>query len=381
MAINAAVAGVLQSQRERTIRDESEFNLSKLLENPNVFRDRIETIESVLQDVESQTLFCPPKESSAKQKESQLEAFLEQVQERIDRSTRYRKLAGTSLFFLAFVLLVFAQRDSQVLYGIESSLLDFVIGDIPTYISGGFMNSGVGATGYIRSPDDLYSWLQQSILHTAFQDPVCGDGVCDSPAEYPGFGRFGCIADCGKYPNLTSVSLSLKDVIADSRVLLGWDLTLLDSSLDPSRSKFSYNIYSDTMNAFVFEQDIDNETIAVELPDGQYTLVLYQTKPTTDLVDLTTIEHYLRLVQSTVPANQQLNSFDYGDARELVASATLMIENIIDYCSKLTNQSPDSKCETLDVTGAGAKRQKVHEETNPEEQEQEGLFADPVGKV
>ncbi|EKX32346.1 hypothetical protein GUITHDRAFT_121487 [Guillardia theta CCMP2712] len=350
MALNAAVAGVLQHQRESRSYEDAEFDLNRVLENPNVFRNRIETIDSVLHDVESQTLFCPPKESSEKQKESKLQAFLEQVQSRIDRSTRYRKLAGTSLFFLLFILLVFVQRDSQTLFAIESSLLDFLIGDLPTYLSGGFMNSGVGATGYIRNNDDLYSWLQQSILPSVFQDPVCGDGVCDSPAEYPGFGRFGCIPDCGKYPNLTSVSLSLKDVIADSGALLGWDLTLLDSSLDPSRSKFTYNIYSDTMNAFVFEQDIDNATLSLELPDGQYTLVMYQTKQTTDLVDLSTIEHYLRLVQSTVPPNQQLNSFDYGDTRELIASVTLMIENIIDYCSKLVNQSPDSKCETLDVT-------------------------------
>ena len=30
-----------------------------------------------------------------------------------------------------------------------------------------------------------------------FTDPTCGDGVCDAPAEFPAYGRFGCAADCG----------------------------------------------------------------------------------------------------------------------------------------------------------------------------------------
>ena len=39
-------------------------------------------------------------------------------------------------------------------------------------------------------------WLQTSIL-PAWGDPECGDNVCVSPKEYPGFGRFGCVSDCG----------------------------------------------------------------------------------------------------------------------------------------------------------------------------------------
>lgn len=36
-----------------------------------------------------------------------------------------------------------------------------------------------------------------ALLFPLWNDPVCGDGVCSFPVEYPAFGRFGCIADCG----------------------------------------------------------------------------------------------------------------------------------------------------------------------------------------
>ena len=37
---------------------------------------------------------------------------------------------------------------------------------------------------------------------------MCGDGEC-SQAEFPGFGRFGCTADCGPYTHLTRLSVEI----------------------------------------------------------------------------------------------------------------------------------------------------------------------------
>ena len=42
-------------------------------------------------------------------------------------------------------------------------------------------------------------------------------------------------------------------------------------------SKFTYNIYSHTMGDFLFEKDLDNQTVSVAVPDGEYELFLYQT--------------------------------------------------------------------------------------------------------
>ena len=41
-------------------------------------------------------------------------------------------------------------------------------------------------------------------------------------------------------------------------------------------SKFTYNIYSHTMGDFLFEKDLDNQTVSVAVPDGEYELFLYQ---------------------------------------------------------------------------------------------------------
>lgn len=61
------------------------------------------------------------------------------------------------------------------------------------------------------SSDDVLSWLQ-STLTAIWVDPVCGDGICETPFEYASFGRFGCRADCGKLSeiqNLTIVQIDL----------------------------------------------------------------------------------------------------------------------------------------------------------------------------
>ena len=67
-----------------------------------------------------------------------------------------------------------------------------------------------GSTQY-GSSDDVLSWLQ-STLTAIWVDPVCGDGICETPFEYASFGRFGCRADCGKLSeiqNLTIVQIDL----------------------------------------------------------------------------------------------------------------------------------------------------------------------------
>lgn len=40
----------------------------------------------------------------------------------------------------------------------------------------------------IASVDDVYAWLH-SLLEAVWRDPVCGDGVCESPFEYAQYGE------------------------------------------------------------------------------------------------------------------------------------------------------------------------------------------------
>ena len=47
---------------------------------------------------------------------------------------------------------------------------------------------------------------------------------------------------------------------------------------DPKRARFLYNIFSVTMGDFLFEQDINQSTLTVEVPDGELILFVYQDK-------------------------------------------------------------------------------------------------------
>ena len=61
------------------------------------------------------------------------------------------------------------------------------------------------------SSDDVLNWLSTT-LTAIWVDPVCGDGVCETPFEYASFGRFGCRADCGELAevqNLTTLQIDL----------------------------------------------------------------------------------------------------------------------------------------------------------------------------
>lgn len=51
-----------------------------------------------------------------------------------------------------------------------------------------------------------------AVAQAVWVDPVCGDGVCESPWEFASYSSFGCRADCGKLQdvqNLTSIQVDL----------------------------------------------------------------------------------------------------------------------------------------------------------------------------
>lgn len=56
---------------------------------------------------------------------------------------------------------------------------------------------GGGIATEVSSPADIYEYLNSTIIQPLWADPVCGDGICDRPIEFAGFGRFGCTPDCG----------------------------------------------------------------------------------------------------------------------------------------------------------------------------------------
>ena len=61
-------------------------------------------------------------------------------------------------------------------------------------------------------------------------DPPCGDGSCDYPLEFPAFGRFGCEADCGKFPNTTDIVISFSTSFHSKEQAMesSWNLCITD---------------------------------------------------------------------------------------------------------------------------------------------------------
>ncbi|KAA6428169.1 MAG: hypothetical protein FRX49_01765, partial [Trebouxia sp. A1-2] len=107
----------------------------------------------------------------------------------------YIRLFGFLVFVSLFLAVLFLQRNAQVAYQVHSTIENAIL---PT------------STQY-GSSDDVLNWLSTT-LTAIWVDPVCGDGVCETPFEYASFGRFGCRADCGELAevqNLTTLQIDL----------------------------------------------------------------------------------------------------------------------------------------------------------------------------
>ncbi|CAI5484983.1 unnamed protein product [Closterium sp. Yama58-4] len=86
------------------------------------------------------------------------------------------------------------------------------------------------ASNTFNGPDDFYNWLNTSILQSLWADPRCGTGLCERPFQYPAFGRFGCEADCGIFPNLTSVVIRLSSQLDTQQAAdkSSWNLCMVN---------------------------------------------------------------------------------------------------------------------------------------------------------
>ncbi|CAI5535095.1 unnamed protein product [Closterium sp. Naga37s-1] len=113
------------------------------------------------------------------------------------RVQHYRDLGGFALLMALFTTILYLQADSSRSYEITAahSVL------FPPGMSQDSSNTFAG-------PADFYDWLNSTIVQTLWADLPCGDGTCDRPFQFPAFGRFGCHADCGTFPNLTAVIIN-----------------------------------------------------------------------------------------------------------------------------------------------------------------------------
>lgn len=107
----------------------------------------------------------------------------------------YKTLFAFLSFVALFLVVLYLQRSSNIAYKVHSTIWDVVQPSASVY----------------QSKQDVYDWMR-NLLGTVWKDPVCGDGLCEVPFEYPSYGRFGCRADCGRLTekfNLTKLQLDI----------------------------------------------------------------------------------------------------------------------------------------------------------------------------
>ena len=110
------------------------------------------------------------------------------------RNVAYGRLLAFVSFIALLLAVLFLQRSSHASYEVHSTLA-----------------AGLLPPGPVAGLDDVYAWLR-GLLGAVWRDPVCGDGVCESPFEFAQYGRFGCRADCGRLQdvqNLTALRVDL----------------------------------------------------------------------------------------------------------------------------------------------------------------------------
>jgi hypothetical protein len=154
-----------------------------------------------------------------------LHGLEEKVEYRISQSGAYFRFFLTFGFFITYSAVLFMQRDIGTSYQVEAALLAKLLANLPETGKIGYFNEGRSSVGMVSSIDEFYHWFQESIIQNIFQDPICGDGTCDDPQEFPGFGRFGCEKDCGSYTKTTPLKVDLRPFILSSPA--AWDISTI----------------------------------------------------------------------------------------------------------------------------------------------------------
>lgn len=120
---------------------------------------------------------------------------------------------------------------------------------------------------YMPGDQNFYDWMT-STVKTIFTPKNCGDGTCDAPEEYPGFGPFGCIPDCGVFQQRTPIRVDFKPAWKMSPGGNNVENVVIGEG-DKVDVKFKWNVWSETMGDYLLSKDTDQEALVFDAPDGR----------------------------------------------------------------------------------------------------------------
>eukprot|EP00873_Tetraselmis_striata_P015466 jgi/Tetstr1/435730/TSEL_024629.t1 len=116
-------------------------------------------------------------------------------QKQTERWENYIQLFSFLIFVAVFLSVLFMQRNAQVAYSVHSTIKSTLVPESTT----------------LSSSAEVLTWLQET-LEEVWKDPVCGDGVCETPFEFASYGRFGCRADCGRLSEVQDLTTIMIDL-------------------------------------------------------------------------------------------------------------------------------------------------------------------------
>ncbi|KAI8474039.1 MAG: hypothetical protein J3K34DRAFT_383443 [Monoraphidium minutum] len=129
--------------------------------------------------------------------EEVVKAVQQRVEETVDLCRNYRHAVWYMLFVAVYMIVLYFQASSFQAAGVVSTLR-FVLLEDPSVNTLAF-----------SSEDQVLAYLGNRVVRPVFTDPVCGDGRCEAPWEFPAWGRFGCRADCGAQPGAARVLVAV----------------------------------------------------------------------------------------------------------------------------------------------------------------------------
>lgn len=194
-----------------------------------------------------------------------LENIYEQVKQSNENRYNYVSLIFFLLYSILYVVIIMLQRRASDAFLVEESLKGSLFSEQTNTIE---MSSGE----IVQNMDSfahIIKWFRVQLVDSVYTDPVCGDGVCESPIEYAQWESYGCADDCGWYPaeQLTQVELVLDIDVASAEEVVA----------------ARYNLCSETHGVCFFQtwQTFSNLTERkshkMKIPDGDWRVVVEAT--------------------------------------------------------------------------------------------------------
>jgi hypothetical protein len=108
------------------------------------------------------------------------------VETHVQTLKHYRALVAFLLYFALWNTILLSHTDSSSTFALK------------TAVESAFFPS----EKQFSDTKQAFDWMEGKMLETLFDDPVCGDGRCEAPVEYPAYGpsyRFGYLSSSAIY--------------------------------------------------------------------------------------------------------------------------------------------------------------------------------------